>query len=130
MTTIAFKRSGGFVGQGMRFTLELNQLPAQEARHIVRLIEQAGFFNLPENSIVKFNPDEYQYTITVDVGIISHTIRTSDTTMPAGLRPLVDELSGLKSVAAEEGGIATYSKGYLEPSPKFDDDKQRLEDPK
>jgi len=99
MTTIAFKRSGGFIGQGMRLELDLNQLPAPDARHIVRLIEQAGFFNLPENSIVKFNPDEYQYTITVDVGIISHTVRTNDTTMPATLRPLVEELSALKSVA-------------------------------
>ncbi len=99
MTTIAFKRSGGFIGQGMRLELDLNQLPAQDARNIVRLIEQAGFFNLPENSIVKFNPDEYQYTITVDVGIISHTVRTNDTTMPVSLRPLVEELSSLKSVA-------------------------------
>ncbi len=99
MTTIAFKRSGGFVGQGMRFQLDLGQLPARDARHIVHLIEQAGFFNLPENLIVKFNPDEYQYTITVDVGIMSHTVRTNDTTMPVSLRPLVEELSSLKSVA-------------------------------
>ncbi|RPJ29501.1 MAG: hypothetical protein EHM33_00600 [Chloroflexi bacterium] len=99
MTVIAFKRSGGFVGQGMRFQLDLNQLPARDARYIVHLIEQAEFFSLPENMIIKFNPDEYQYTITVDVGIISHTVRTNDTTMPASLRPLVDELSSLKSVA-------------------------------
>ena len=99
MTTIAFKRSGGFVGQGMRFQLDLEQLPAKDARYVIYLIEQAEFFNLPENLIVKFNPDEYQYTITIDVGIISHTVRTNDTTMPASLRPLVDELSSLKSVA-------------------------------
>jgi hypothetical protein len=79
--------------------LDLGQLPAKDARYLVQLIEQAGFFNLPENLIVKFNPDEYQYTITVDVGVISHTVRTNDTTMPASLRPLVDELSSLKSVA-------------------------------
>lgn len=99
MTTIAFKRSGGFVGQGMRFELDLGQLPARDARAIVRLIEQAEFFNLPENMIVKFNPDEYTYTITIDVGVLSHTVRTNDTTMPASLRPLVEELSSLKSVA-------------------------------
>lgn len=99
MTTIAFKRSGGFIGQGMRFQVDLGRLPAEDAHYIIRLIEQAEFFNLPENMIVKFNPDEYQYTITVDVGILSHTVRTNDTTMPASLRPLVDELSSLKSVA-------------------------------
>ena len=83
MTTIAFKRSGGFIGQGMRLQLDLAQLPDQDARYLIHLIEQAEFFNLPENLIIKFNPDEYQYTITVDVGVLSHTVRTNDTTMPA-----------------------------------------------
>ena len=72
MTTITFKRSGGFVGKGMRFQLKLDELPSNDARALIRLIEQAEFFNLPENLIVKFNPDEYQYTITVDAGVICH----------------------------------------------------------
>jgi hypothetical protein len=94
-----FKRCGGFIGTGMRIQVDLDQLPINDARYIVRLIEQAEFFDLPENLIIKFNPDEYQYTISVDVGATSHTVRTNDTTMPACLRPLVDELSALKSVA-------------------------------
>jgi hypothetical protein len=94
-----FKRCGGFIGTGMRFQVDLDQLPTNDSRYIDRLIEQAEFFNLPENLIIKFNPDEYQYTITVDLGVTSHTVRTNDTTMPASLRPLVDELSALKSVA-------------------------------
>jgi len=96
MTTISFKRSGGFVGKGMRFELRLDELPSDDARALIQLIEKAEFFNIPENLIVKFNPDEYQYTITVDVGVIYHTVRTNDTTMPAALRPLVDELSSLQ----------------------------------
>jgi hypothetical protein len=99
MTTITFKRSGGFIGTGMKYELNLNQLPQNDARSIVRLIQQAEFFSIPENLIVKFNPDEYQYTITVDAGIICHTVRTNDTTMPASLRPLVDELSAFRTVA-------------------------------
>jgi hypothetical protein len=94
-----FKRCGGFIGTGMRFQLDLEQLPINDARSLIRLIEEAKFFNLPENLIVKFNPDEYQYTITIDLGVTSHTVRTNDTTMPVSLRPLVDELSALKSVA-------------------------------
>lgn len=99
MTTIFFKRAGGFVGQSLRFQVNLSQLPADEARGLVRLIEQAQFFDLPENSILKFNPDEFQYTITVDSDEKSHTVRTNDSTMPTALRPLVDQLSALKSVA-------------------------------
>jgi len=99
MATITFKRSGGFVGQGMKFELNLKHLPKSEAQNLIRLIEEAKFFNLPENLIVKFNPDEYQYTITVDAGVTSHTVRTNDSTMPTSRRPLVDELSQLKTVA-------------------------------
>jgi hypothetical protein len=99
MTTITFKRSGGFVGKGMKYELNLNQLPTNDASSFIRLIQQAEFFNIPENLIVKFNPDEYQYTITVDAGIICHTVRTNDTTMPASLRPLVEELSAFRTVA-------------------------------
>jgi len=98
MTTITFKRSGGFVGKGMKYELNLSQLPQNDARALIQLIKQAEFFNLPENLIVKFNPDEYQYTITVDAGVIIHTVRTNDTTMPAALRPLVDELSAFRAV--------------------------------
>lgn len=99
MTTITFKRSGGFIGRGMRYQIDLDQLPVNDARYLVCLIEQAEFFDLPENMIIKFNPDEYQYMITVDFGATCHTVRTNDTTMPASLRPLVDELSALRSVA-------------------------------
>jgi len=99
MTTITFKRSGGFIGTGMKYELNLNQLPKNDAHSLIRLIKQAKFFDIPENLIAKFNPDEYQYTITVDVGIISHTVRTNDTTMPPSLRPLVDELSAFRAVA-------------------------------
>lgn len=99
MTTITFKRCGGFVGKGMRFQLRLDELPANDANSLARLIDQSEFFSLPENLIVRFNPDEYQYTITVESGWLIHTVRTNDTTMPASLRPLVEELSSLHSVA-------------------------------
>jgi hypothetical protein len=99
MTTISFKRSGGFVGKGMRFQISLDELPASHAQALTQLIEQSQFFHLPENLIVKFNPDEYQYTITVDTGWMSHTVRTNDTTMPASLRPLADALASFHSVA-------------------------------
>ena len=38
-------------------------------------------------------------TITVEAGVVCHTVRTNDTTMPASLRPLVDELSSLRTFA-------------------------------
>ena len=93
MAKITFKRSGGFVGTGMRFELNLNNLPIGAVRNITRLVEEAQFFDLPENMIKSFKPDEYQYTITVDAGITNHTVRTNDSTMPGSLRPLIKELA-------------------------------------
>ena len=97
MTTITFKRCGGFVGKGLRAQIVLNEIPSRDANLLLRLIEESQFFTLPENMSVNFNPDEYQYTITVDAGVIYHTVRTNDSTMPASLRPLVEELSSLQT---------------------------------
>ena len=101
MAKIMFKRSGGFIGQGLRFELNLNSMPISAVRNITRLVEEAQFFDLPENLIKNFKPDEYQYTITVDAGITYHTVRTNDSTMPSSLRPLVKELSLLSSAYQE-----------------------------
>jgi len=96
-----FNRSGGFIGQGMRFELNLNDLPISSVRNLTRLVEEAQFFDLPENLIKTFKPNEYQYTITVDAGITNHTVRTNDSTMPNSLRPLIKELSLLSAVRQE-----------------------------
>jgi hypothetical protein len=101
MAKILFKRSGGFVGQGLRFELNLNSMPISAVRNITRLVEEAQFFDLPENLIKNFKPDEYQYTITVDAGITNHTVHTNDSTMPSSLRPLVKELSLLSATNQE-----------------------------
>ncbi|HJS18394.1 MAG TPA: protealysin inhibitor emfourin [Anaerolineales bacterium] len=105
MAKITFKRCGGFIGRGMRFELNLNALPISAVRNITRLVEEAQFFDLPENLIKNFQPDEYQYTITVDAGVTNHTVRTNDSTMPISLRPLVKELSLLGTASQEiQGG--------------------------
>jgi hypothetical protein len=101
MAKITFKRSGGFMGRGVRFELNLNNLPISTVRNITRLVEEAQFFDLPENLIKNFKPDEFQYTITVDAGITYHTVYTNDSTMPRSLRPLVKELTLLSSANQE-----------------------------
>ena len=107
MAKIMFKRTGGFIGQGMNFELNLNSMPISAVRNITRLVEEAQFFDLPENLIKNFKPDEYQYTITVDAGITNHTVRTNDSTMPSTLRSLVKELS-LLSAAYQEVNMEGY----------------------
>ena len=97
MTTINFERSGGVAGNEIHLKLDLNSLPADEAQNLLKLISEADFFKIPENLVAKSTTDEFRYTITVNAGQSSHTVHTSDTTMPKPLLPLVNELTMLKT---------------------------------
>ena len=93
MTTIAFERSGGVIGNELHLDLNLDSLPEYEAQRLQKMIDEAGFFNIPENLTGRSSADEFQYKITVDNGSVSHTVRATDTSMPRSLFPLVKELT-------------------------------------
>ena len=98
MTKIKFERSGGLLGQSINLDLDLDSLPAQESQDLLQRIQKCDFFKLPENLVTKSNPDEFQYAITVESGTAQHSVRTSDTSAPESLRPLIAELSSLAKV--------------------------------
>src|SRR5512143_959861 len=97
MTTIHFERAGGFQGDPIQLDLDLSRLPDNESQLLQRLIRDADFYSIPERSPGNPSPDEYEYVITVRAGQSQHTVRTSDTTMPKALSPLVEELSGINA---------------------------------
>ena len=96
MTTITFERSGGAAGKDLHLDLDLNTLPEDESQHLLKLIDEADFFNIPEHPAEQFKADEFQYTIGVNAGHASHTVHASDSTMPKSLLPLAKELTMLK----------------------------------
>jgi hypothetical protein len=96
MTTITFERSGGAVGKDLHLDLDLNTLPEDESQHLLKLIDEADFFNIPEHPAEQFKADEFQYTIGVNAGHANHTVHASDSTMPKSLLPLAKELTMLK----------------------------------
>ena len=95
MTTITFERSGGVVGNDLHLDLNLDNLPEDEAQHLQKLIEEADFYNIPEHTTEQFTPDEFRYTIAVN-GEQTHTVHTSDSSIPKNLLPLAKELTMLK----------------------------------
>src|SRR5688572_3012590 len=95
MTTITFERAGGVTGKDLHLDLDLNTLPEDESQHLLKLIDEADFFNIPERPAEQFATDEFQYKINVNAGQSSHTIHTSDSTMPKSLIPLIKELTML-----------------------------------
>ena len=96
MTNINFDRSGGATANDIHFELDVDNLSEVDAQNVRRLIDESGFFDLPENLTAKTSTDEFQYTISINAEDRSHTVHVSDSTMPNSLRPLIKELTMLK----------------------------------
>jgi hypothetical protein len=90
---IIFERTGGLMGRKISLTIDLNELPPDQAETLRRLLDNADFFKLSENPPIHPALDSFQYIITVETDKATHTIHTSDTTAPEGLHPLLQELS-------------------------------------
>ena len=89
---VSFERFGGLMGRKVNFSVDLDELPNDQAGTLKRLLNKADFFNLPENLINSPVPDEFTYIITVETAIQHHVIRFSDTSMTDSLRLLVEDL--------------------------------------
>lgn len=91
-----YEWSDGALGNNIHFEQELESLSRDNARNLLRLIQEADFFNLPEDLVVHPNLDESQFRITIEEDDRSHTARISDSTMEKSLLPLIKELTLLK----------------------------------
>jgi hypothetical protein len=92
---INFKRTGGTMGREMTMDFDLNNMPASVSQRLHNLIDESNFFEIPTVNDLRSSPDEYTYTISVVAGNSLHTVHVSDTSMPRGIRPLVEELTEL-----------------------------------
>jgi len=93
---IEFVRSGGFAGIRLARTLDTDSLPPDQADKLEHLVQEAGFFELPDipqpNRVV---PDSIMYQITVTAATQTRVFAVTENTMPAQLRPLLDYLTSL-----------------------------------
>jgi len=93
MTKIFFERTGGFMGRKVNATIDLDDLPDEQAELLDDLLDEAGFFELPADLTRPAMPDAFTYNITVSSDERQHSVRVSDATAPDDLRPLLEELS-------------------------------------
>jgi hypothetical protein len=89
MTKILFERTGGFMGRKVSLTIDLEDLPEEQAEKLTELLDDSDFFAQPADLTKPAIPDSFTYNITV---IKEHSVRVSDTTAPDELRRLLDEL--------------------------------------
>ncbi len=81
------------MGRMVSLTINLADLPDDQAKHMDELLEKADFFTLPEDLTQKVMPDSFSYNITVSIDERQHSVRVNDSTVPDDLRPLLEELS-------------------------------------
>ena len=93
MTKILYERTGGFMGRKISMTIDLENLPDEQAEMLADLLDDADFFKLPADLTKAAMPDSFTYQITVSSEKGEHSVRVGDATAPDDLRPLLDELS-------------------------------------
>ena len=91
---IDFVRSGGFAGLRLTVSLDMQDLAAEQAAALAKMIESAGFFDLPEQiQPASPAPDRFEYRVTVSSPEQRHSVVVSEAAVPERLRPLLDYLT-------------------------------------
>jgi hypothetical protein len=93
---IEFVRTGGFAGMRLAASIDTQQLEAEQASTLDKMITEAGFFELPEQiKPASPGPDRFEYQVVISSGGMKHSINVSDAVMPDSLRPLIDLITRL-----------------------------------
>jgi hypothetical protein len=98
---ISFRMEGGLAhvpGLSEPVSIDTDELPAEEASELERLIEAARFFELPATSALPRGAADYRkYTITVATPARSHTAHLTDPIDDLHVQELVSHLSRLRA---------------------------------
>jgi hypothetical protein len=90
--TVTVAVDGGiapFPGLARPFAVDAAELPAKDAAELARLVDESGFFELPEQR-PHGGPDARTYTVTVQRGKKSRTLTLTDPLPNTALRRLIN----------------------------------------
>jgi emfourin len=91
---IQFERTGGFAGIRFAADFELDDLPKDQARQILELLDDMDFNGLPEQILGGQQvADGFSYSITVVTEKRQHSVTTSDMAAPKKMEPLLEILT-------------------------------------
>jgi hypothetical protein len=92
---IKFERTGGFAGMRIAADIEPDDLPEDQARTLVELLDDMDFNELPEHIESKPGADQFTYSITVKTKKWEHTVVTGDASAPEKMHELLELLNRL-----------------------------------
>jgi hypothetical protein len=91
--SIHFERTGGFAGIRLAAELEIDELPDDEKKEILNLLDELDFEDLPEKlDSTTIMPDGFTYNITIRAREKEYSVQTSETSMPKDLQTLIEIL--------------------------------------
>ena len=87
---IKYERTGGFMGLNLHADFQPGDLPEEQARPLMDLLDDMAFDELPENLMgSSAQPDQFTYTITVETKKGEHTIVVGDASAPEEMHELL-----------------------------------------
>ena len=90
---IKFERTGGFAGIRLAADIDVNNLPEDQKREILDLLDDMGFEELPEKISGKMPiPDEFVYSIVVEAEKREYKVMAGESALPDDTKPLLEIL--------------------------------------
>lgn len=92
---VEYLRSGGFAGLQLTTVVDTEQLVADEASNLEKMVNECDFFAQP-GQIRAAGPsgaDRFEYRLTVTMETRSHTVVVGEAALPDTFRPLIDYLT-------------------------------------
>jgi hypothetical protein len=87
---IKYERTGGFMGLHLSADFQPDDLPEDQSRPLMDLLDEMDFDELPENLTGNsMQSDQFTYTITVETGGGEHTVVVGDASAPQGMQELL-----------------------------------------
>lgn len=87
---IKYERTGGFAGMRISADFKPDDLPDEQIRPLLDLLDDMDFDELPEQLINDSSKsDQFTYQITVETKKWEHTVITGDASAPEKLQELV-----------------------------------------
>jgi len=87
---IRFERTGGFAGIRLAADISVNELPEDEKKEIIELLDNTDFDELPEKVAGQVPvPDEFVYSISVEAEQKEYKVLAGESALPNDLEPLL-----------------------------------------
>lgn len=109
------ERTGGIAGQRKTVILNTESLPPEDANELIKMVNYAGFFSLPEKlPEKKTGADLFYYKLTIEKFALSfsegkkHTVEGNQLNIPSKLQSLIKALE-TDTIPADQGKIITLA---------------------